>query len=87
VLREEITGWVLHAGGRDVLAALQARLDLSDLDVRSSASVLRNCGNVSSPFVLFALQSALAENNPGGWWWLSSFGAGFTCHGALLRVE
>lgn len=24
---------------------------------------------------------------PDGWWWVSSFGAGFSCHGALLRVS
>ena len=23
---------------------------------------------------------------PGGYWWMSSFGAGFSCHGALLKV-
>ncbi len=87
VPREEITGWVLHAGGREVLAALRERLHLSASEVRHSADLLRDCGNISSPFVLFALQKSLAENNPGGWWWLSSFGAGFSCHGALLRVE
>ena len=34
----------------------------------------------------FGLEQAL-EREPGGWWWMSSFGAGFSCHGALLRVE
>ena len=87
VAREEIRGWVLHAGGREVLVALCDRLHLSERDVRHSADVLRDCGNISSPFVLFALQKALAEQSQGGWWWMSSFGAGFSCHGALLRVE
>ena len=64
-----------------------ARACLEEADVRHSASVLRECGNISSPAVLFSLQAACAENNRGGWWWLSSFGAGFSCHGALLRVE
>ncbi len=31
--------------------------------------------------------ATLADGAPAGWWWLSSFGAGFSCHGALLRVE
>ncbi len=85
--RAEVTGWILHAGGREVLAALQKRLGLGEGDLRLSASVLSDFGNVSSPFVLFVLERALAQNAPGGWWWLSSFGAGFSAHGALLKVD
>ena len=48
---------------------------------------LRRYGNLSSAFVYFVLKAALCDHAPGGWWWLSSFGAGFTCHGALLAVE
>jgi predicted naringenin-chalcone synthase len=85
--RAEVTGWMLHAGGREVLAALQKRLGLSESDLSLSTAVLRDFGNVSSPFVLFVLERALAQDAPGGWWWLSSFGAGFSCHGALLKVD
>lgn len=83
----DLTGWILHAGGRDVLKALQKRLCLCETDLRLSAAVLREFGNLSSPFVFFVLERALAESTPGGWWWLSSFGAGFSCHGALLKVD
>lgn len=85
--RADVTGWILHAGGREVLAALKKGLGLSETDLRWSAGVLRDCGNVSSPFVLFVLERALAQGAPGGWWWMSSFGAGFSCHGALLQVD
>lgn len=85
--RADLTGWILHAGGREVLAALQKRLGLGESDLRLSTGVLRDFGNLSSPFVFFVLERALAQNAPGGWWWLSSFGAGFSCHGALLKVE
>jgi alkylresorcinol/alkylpyrone synthase len=37
--------------------------------------------------VYFVLKSALRERVSPGWWWLSSFGAGFSCHGALLDVR
>ena len=84
--REDLRGWILHPGGRDVLKALQESLELCESDLRHSAKVLREHGNMSSPCVLFALQNALADHSPGGWWWLSSFGAGFSCHGALLEV-
>jgi alkylresorcinol/alkylpyrone synthase len=84
--RADIAQWIWHAGGRNVLAALQQRLELTPHDLRHSYAVLRRVGNVSSPFVYFVLQAALAGGPSGGWWWVSSFGAGFTCHGALLEV-
>ena len=85
--REDIDGWIWHAGGRDVLAALSERLDLTEADVAHSAAILREYGNLSSAFVYFVLQAALAADANGGHWWLASFGAGFSSHGALLDVE
>lgn len=87
VTRHEISGWIFHAGGRDVLLALAERLGLSDEDLRYSREALRRFGNLSSAFVYFVLEAALTGDAPGGWWWMSAFGAGFTCHGALLAVE
>lgn len=83
----DISAWIMHAGGRDVLAALERRFELDPSDLRYSAAMLREYGNLSSAFVYFVLQAALADNARGGWWWLSSFGAGFACHGALLKVH
>jgi alkylresorcinol/alkylpyrone synthase len=84
--RSEIQAWIMHAGGREVLSAMSERLMLTEEDLRWSAAILRQYGNVSSPCVLFVLQSALAGGMPPGLWWMSSFGAGFSCHGALLEV-
>jgi alkylresorcinol/alkylpyrone synthase len=86
VQREQITGWVLHTGGRDVILALREKLNLSEADVRHSSAVLREFGNISSPTVYFVLERALADTVPDGLWWMSAFGAGFSCHGALLQV-
>lgn len=86
VKRERVAGWILHTGGRDVLLALRDRLGLSEADVRHSADVLREYGNISSPTVFFVLDRALHDTAPDGLWWMSSFGAGFSCHGALLEV-
>ena len=77
----------MHAGGRDVLVALQRRFELDGDPFRYSASMLKEYGNLSSAFVYFVLEAALTDAAAGGWWWLSSFGAGFSCHGALLEVE
>jgi alkylresorcinol/alkylpyrone synthase len=85
--RADVTGWIMHAGGRDVLLALQDGLDLPQELLRYSREALREYGNLSSAFVYFVLEAALRDRAPGGWWWMSSFGAGFSCHGALLSVD
>lgn len=85
--KHQIEGWIVHSGGRDVLAALEAGLEIPPAKLRWSAEVLRDYGNVSSPSVIFALEKALQGKADGGTWFLSSFGAGISCHGALLDVR
>jgi alkylresorcinol/alkylpyrone synthase len=84
--RGDIATWVMHAGGRKVLEELGAAIGLAKGDLAWSAAMLNRFGNLSSPFVLFVLREALKGEAPRGWWWMSSFGAGFSCHGALLRT-
>ncbi len=85
--RSQVAGWVLHPGGRDVLRALRERLGLGDGALRWSEAVLREFGNVSSASLYFVLEAALHDSPPNGHWWMASFGAGFSCQGALLEVE
>jgi predicted naringenin-chalcone synthase len=85
--QRDVRAWILHAGGRTVLQRLRAETALTRGDTRRSEAALARFGNLSSPFVLFVLQAALEEGEADGWWWMSSFGAGFSCHGALLRVS
>ena len=87
VKREQVTGWILHTGGRDVIVALRKKLKLSGDDLRHSTAVLREFGNMSSATVYFVLERALCESVPDGLWWISSFGAGFSCQGAFLEVQ
>lgn len=84
--QSQIRGWMFHPGGRDVLVGLRERLKLTSEDLRWSEAVLREYGNMSSPSVLFVLESALRGGAPDGMWWMASFGAGFSSHGALLEV-
>ena len=84
--RKDVAAWIWHAGGRTVLERLREVTGLREQDTRRSAELLETFGNLSSPFVLFVLEKALEEGAPPGVWWMSSFGAGFTCHGALLDV-
>ena len=75
---------VAHPGGRDVLEAIAPVVAPHSLE--ASARVLRTCGNMSSPSVLFALKDALKTSRPGpaGDFWLVSFGAGFTAHSCRI---
>lgn len=84
--RNDVNGWVFHPGGRDVLLALQESLGLTQTDTRWSQSVLSEFGNLSSASLFFVLEAAFADSAPNGHWWMCSFGAGFSCHGALLNV-
>ena len=70
-----------HAGGRDVIDAVRSALPGHLLD--ETAAVLRECGNVSSPSVLLALEQAL-EAGVTDPLWLTSFGAGFSAHACRL---
>src|SRR5438876_6991007 len=51
IARSQIVGWILHPGGRDVLIALREKFGLTEHDVRWSAGVLREFGNLSRPSV------------------------------------
>jgi alkylresorcinol/alkylpyrone synthase len=77
---------VAHTGGRDVLEALQS--GLPDHSLEPSRHVLRTCGNMSSPSVLFALEETLRTAAPdaAGDFWLVSFGAGFSAHACRLGI-
>ena len=75
---------ISHAGGRDVLSAIRERLPGHSLE--EAAEVLRECGNLSSPSVMIALEKALDRNGSAPEkMWLTSFGAGFACHSCALE--
>jgi predicted naringenin-chalcone synthase len=78
---------VTHTGGRDVLEALAPVLAPHALG--ASSRVLRDCGNMSSPSVLFALEETLKEESPNGSgdFWLVSFGAGFSAHSCRIGAQ
>jgi predicted naringenin-chalcone synthase len=69
-----------HTGGREVLLAIESRLDIPPL--QASHSVLADYGNVSSPSVMISLERHLQTANPAPW--LIAFGAGFAAHSAQL---
>ena len=82
----DISAWAWHAGGKRVLDGVRDALALTEADVAASRAVLDAYGNLSSAFVYFVLERLGKHGAPRGWWWLSAFGAGFSCHGTLLRA-
>jgi len=71
--------YLIHPGGREVINSVEEALGVK---LPASRTVLANCGNMSSPSVLFVLEEALRTRSPevGEDWWLTSFGAGFSAH-------
>lgn len=85
--RSDIKHWMFHPGGEKVLNAVSQRLQLASRDVESAREVLRLCGNMSSPSVLFVLEKEQQLNppTPGEWGIMSAFGAGFSGYAMLVR--
>lgn len=73
-----------HSGGRDVIEAIEEALS-HPLD--ETREVLAECGNMSSPSVMFAVERALASANGDSRWWLTAFGAGFAAHACEMWRE
>ncbi|MBU3665469.1 MAG: stilbene synthase [Chthoniobacterales bacterium] len=74
---------ITHPGGRDVLDAIAATLP--DHCMQSSREAMRRFGNCSSPSVLLALEIDMEHETPHrGPRSLTAFGAGFSCHAAVL---
>ena len=53
---DEVQSWAIHPGGPRILKACEEALDLPDQALDASWGVLDECGNMSSPTVLFILQ-------------------------------
>lgn len=70
-----------HPGGKKVVEALRSVLPGHPL--AETEALLRTHGNMSSPAILFVLERALA-GTPRQSYWLTSFGAGFTCHACRI---
>lgn len=59
--REEITRWAFHPGGKKILETIQTELQLNEDDLAPSFSILNDYGNMSSPTVLFVLQTIIQQ--------------------------
>lgn len=79
----QIATWAIHPGGPRIVSAAASALDLSKEAVQTSLDVLNECGNMSSPTILFILQRLLDEGRQGPCVALA-FGPGLVVEAALL---
>jgi predicted naringenin-chalcone synthase len=81
---EQIGSWAVHPGGPRIVAAVEESLGLPKEATAVSREVLAQCGNMSSPTVLFILDRLRARQAPRPCVTIA-FGPGLVAEAALLR--
>lgn len=81
---DQVISWCIHPGGPRILTAAAEAAQLTDSQLEPSLTILRQCGNMSSPTVLFILQEQLRRGSAGPCVMLG-FGPGLNVEMALLR--
>ena len=80
---DSIGCWAVHPGGPRILSAVTETLGLDPALLEPSRSVLRDCGNMSSPTLLFILERLRRSGAPGPCLAMA-FGPGLCVEVALL---
>jgi alpha-pyrone synthase len=62
---EEVDSWAVHAGGRSILDAVEAGLELPQGALSASRDVLARYGNMSSSTLMFVLAELMARPDAG----------------------
>jgi predicted naringenin-chalcone synthase len=85
--RADVRFWIVHPGGRKVIDNIQQHLGLTNEQLCASREVMRNFGNMSSPTVMFVLESVTRSGSPqpGDWGVMMALGPGLAAEAALLR--
>jgi predicted naringenin-chalcone synthase len=80
----QVRSWAVHPGGPRILTAVEKALQLAPDALDASRRVLAECGNMSSPTVLFVLDRLLEQGAPGPIVALA-FGPGLVAEAALFE--
>lgn len=81
--------FAIHPGGKKILEAIEAALNLTRANTEPSYRVLNNFGNMSSPTVIFVLQQimdSLTRADEGRNILSFAFGPGLTLESMLLKI-
>jgi alkylresorcinol/alkylpyrone synthase len=82
--RRDIDRFCCHPGGVKVIDAIETAMELQAGTFDLERDVLRDCGNMSAPTVMFVLERLLERGLPERVL-MTAFGPGFTCAGLLLE--
>ena len=80
---DEVQSWAVHPGGPKILDAVEESLNLNSEALAVSRQVLSECGNMSSPTVLFILEK-LREKEANGPCVILGFGPGLMVEATLV---
>jgi alpha-pyrone synthase len=80
---EEVRSWAVHPGGPRILGAVEEGLCLPGTALEASRAVFAECGNMSSPTLLFILER-LRREGAGRPCVMLGFGPGLTAEAALV---
>ena len=83
--RDEVDHWIFHSGGKRVLDSIESALEFPPETLELSREVLRTCGNMSSPTLLFVLERTRERAKPGDVGVLLALGPGLAAETAILR--
>ncbi|MFW6221346.1 MAG: type III polyketide synthase [Fibrobacterota bacterium] len=82
----DIGHWAIHPGGDKMVSAIQQELQITDSQMESTRTILRDYGNMSSPSVLFILERELTKGiEEGQWCVMIGYGAGLSAFAYLTR--
>ena len=81
---DSVGSWAVHAGGPRILTAVEQALELDSSALSTSREVLAECGNMSSPTVVFVVDRFLQRNAPRPYVMLG-FGPGLMVEAALIE--
>jgi alpha-pyrone synthase len=84
--RADIKLWAVHAGGRSVLDAVDAAIDLDDAALDCSREVLRCVGNISSATITFILKKMMDRNSKGLGCGMA-FGPGLAAESMIFEIS
>lgn len=85
--RRNISHWLVHSGGKKVIDAIKYTVGITEHDVRHTAGVLRDYGNLGSGSFLFSFKRLLEEGRVrrGDHGVMMTMGPGSTIETALIR--
>jgi predicted naringenin-chalcone synthase len=86
----QIQHFAIHPGGKKILEVIEAELNISKEDNKHAYQIMKNCGNMSSPTILFVLERifvALEEKDKNANILGLAFGPGLTLESMILKVS